>query len=326
MSEALTLGSGRLAKFAGRIANATKLLAKSLSMDDAQKLVAYLVQFGYLTPETVEKLDTLDAAIKVLQGFIGLFPTGQPDANFVTVLTHKPRCGHPDTALFEEAKSPVKWGMSSLSYVVAEYVEGLLPSTQDELLAKAFSSWSDICGLKFKQMKLTSSATNDNPQIVISRGSGSHQGFDGPFGVLAYAFLPTNANFMGQLVMRFDNSETWLDGSANQRGILYLNVAAHEIGHLLGLEHSSAKGALMAPYYNIQVASPQLVDDISRIQTLYGRPAPRPVPPFDPPIPPTPPSALPLLPEHLTDEGRRVLMSWFTLLLPPPSLGKVSDK
>jgi hypothetical protein len=69
--------------------------------------------------------------------------------------------------------------------------------------------------------------------------------------------------------MKFDLGETWT-ADPTHRGILYLNVAAHEFGHLFGLDHSKLRGALMAPYYNPGVASPKRKDDITRFQSLYG--------------------------------------------------------
>lgn len=52
-----------------------------------------------------------------------------------------------------------------------------------------------------------------------------------------------------------------------------LAVAIHEIGHSLGLEHSSVDGSVMWPWYNgssngqpIRLA----YDDILSVQLLYG--------------------------------------------------------
>jgi len=49
-------------------------------------------------------------------------------------------------------------------------------------------------------------------------------------------------------------------------------VAAHELGHSLGIEHSNTFGALMFPYY--KGYNPKLElheDDIAAIQAVYGR-------------------------------------------------------
>lgn len=48
-------------------------------------------------------------------------------------------------------------------------------------------------------------------------------------------------------------------------------TALHELGHSLGLDHSSNSGAVMAPYYRGYNPFTQLhEDDIAAIQKLYG--------------------------------------------------------
>lgn len=49
-----------------------------------------------------------------------------------------------------------------------------------------------------------------------------------------------------------------------------LQVAAHEIGHVLGLQHSLELGAVMSPFYSFSYPLQLSVDDKRGIQSLYG--------------------------------------------------------
>jgi predicted Zn-dependent protease len=95
---------------------------------------------------------------------------------------------------------------------------------------------------------------------------GDCQSFDGPLGVLAHAYSPLDGS------IHFDESEDYTEHT--QSGINLRLVAAHEIGHALGLDHSFESNSIMYPFYNgyIDQTSFKLSqDDINRIQSLYGR-------------------------------------------------------
>ena len=96
--------------------------------------------------------------------------------------------------------------------------------------------------------------------------SGEH-GDGAPFnksgGTLAHAFSPQQGRASGDI--HFDDDEFWTLGSFS--GINLTQVAVHEIGHSLGLEHTNVRGAIMFPSYEgyrpeLDLAS----DDIAGIQ------------------------------------------------------------
>lgn len=107
-------------------------------------------------------------------------------------------------------------------------------------------------------------------QIEIGWKTGSHGDccpFDGLNGVLAHAFYPEDGD------VHFDDAESWTTSTRSNatQPIDLVTVAAHELGHSLGLEHSSDPSALMYPYYS---GSHRFLgtDDIEGIQFLYGAP------------------------------------------------------
>ena len=84
--------------------------------------------------------------------------------------------------------------------------------------------------------------------IEIRFESGEHgdgDAFDKSGGTLAHAFFPRQGRASGD--MHFDDDEFWTLGSFS--GINLTQVAVHEIGHSLGLEHTNVRGAIMFPSY-----------------------------------------------------------------------------
>ncbi|KFM60930.1 Matrix metalloproteinase-17, partial [Stegodyphus mimosarum] len=140
-------------------------------------------------------------------------------------------------------------------------------------LRRAFNIWSEVSALTFTEVR------GSTADIFVSFLKGQHGDgypFDGEGSVLAHAFFP-GEGIGGDA--HFDAEEKWLPSqpeTEDDDGVNLFAVAAHEIGHSLGLSHSSIPGSLMFPYYQVigeHFSLPR--DDAEGIRHLYGVKDPR---------------------------------------------------
>lgn len=251
----------------------------SLSVEESSFAVNYINHY-YQNPDSgVLTAELITEFTRLIQSLLGLEASGTLDHQTIKAMTYTPRCGVQDYIKSSDEALAVKWNGNTLTYNIAAYVNGLSQTDQEDIIATAFNQWSEVSNISFNRVK-----SDTDANIIISTGRGGKDQFDGPGNTLAWAYLPPNNNYTGQLLMRFDLDETWIKTS-DSRGIIMLNVACHEFGHLLGLDHSNNPNALMAPYYKTNITKPQAQDDIPRIQKLYGQPVVKPQPPKPTPSP-----------------------------------------
>ncbi|CAN1153318.1 Metalloendoproteinase 2-MMP [Linum perenne] len=147
------------------------------------------------------------------------------------------------------------WKSSRLTY---GFLQGT-PLIAMEQVSKAFLTWSQNTHFKFHR-----ASAGNRPDIMVSFHRGDH-GDGAPFerkgGTIAQAFAPENGRF------HYDADEPW--GVGNHRAFDLETVALHEIGHLLGLGHSSVEGATMYPTIAIGATKGLHRDDIQGIKSLY---------------------------------------------------------
>uniref|UniRef100_A0A8C5SIM2 Matrix metallopeptidase 27 n=1 Tax=Laticauda laticaudata TaxID=8630 RepID=A0A8C5SIM2_LATLA len=199
--------------------------------------------------------------IKQMQDFFRLNVTGKVDAETLEVM-QQPRCGIPDIGQYVLALPG--WRKMKLTYRIVNYTPDMRKADVDASIKKAFEVWSKVTPLAFIRIH------RGRADIVIEFATRVHgrcpRQFDGPLGVLGHAFPPGHY-FRGNV--HFDEDETWI---ANLYEFNLFLVAAHEIGHVLGLAHSNDPRALMFPNYKPidPDDSPLSEDDIQAIQVIYG--------------------------------------------------------
>lgn len=144
---------------------------------------------------------------------------------------------------------------------------------------KAFDAWVPYMG----PMSFASTDDKSKAHIVINFAHQGDADLPEPFGsdsVLAYAYFPVN-NYSE---MWFDESENWGEMHSNTKINLF-KVAVHELGHCLGLDHSTRNGDIMEAIYEpsntVRITSDS-EDGIVHLYTDYWKTLGW-VPPVEPP-------------------------------------------
>uniref|UniRef100_A0A3Q0RR59 Matrix metallopeptidase 11 n=1 Tax=Amphilophus citrinellus TaxID=61819 RepID=A0A3Q0RR59_AMPCI len=183
----------------------------------------------------------------------------------------RPRCGVPDYPAQEEGRyrqrryalHGARWDRSDLTYRIDGFPWQLGEERVRRVFRDAAKLWSDVTPLTFTETR------NGHADIRIDfrrLWHGDNLPFDGRGGILAHAFFP-KTHRQGEI--HFDADESWTLG--NHMGTDLLQVAAHEFGHVLGLQHTRVKGAIMSPHYFHSSFPPRMSDDDKwGIQRLYG--------------------------------------------------------
>jgi predicted Zn-dependent protease len=134
-------------------------------------------------------------------------------------------------------------------------------------IVRAFDAWSAVANLIFTQVADPGVGWQSAGAGAVDIRITGHV-IDGAFGVLAHAFFPPANGGAAAGDMHFDIAENWTIGNA---GFDIFTVAAHEIGHAIGLGHTNVANSLMNPFYAFSATGPQ-ADDILGAQAIYGAP------------------------------------------------------
>lgn len=251
--------------------------------ESRQMLIAYdalarraFASTQYALDTTKGKFDVrTEGALKRLQEFHGLKPTGVVDKPTRKLLSQVRYDHHPDVALFVIA---TPWNHTDLSYQFLNSTSATLPDMQARaVIRRAFQTWQNASKLTFREIGSEKEADIKIKWARLDHGDGSP--FDGLWGVLAHGFFPPGRGDNNG-ALHFDDDEHWFDSAScsyERKEADLLTIAAHEIGHCLGLDHSREHDALMYSYYGgprRSAADPSLAklgsDDTDAIKSLYS--------------------------------------------------------
>lgn len=179
-----------------------------------------------------------------------------------------------------DSKWPQPGGKGSLvtiTYSYSNVLDGRLggslsPASIRASIQEALGRWASVAPLRFVEVADSGPPVSSNDYDPTGKPMlrFGHRPIDGGWGTLAYGYYPGQTGLAGDL--HLDTGENW---SNNPRsGVDLIEVATHEIGHAIGLAHSSVRPSIMAAMYGSVFNGPGssflYQDDISGVQFLYG--------------------------------------------------------
>ncbi|KAH6855412.1 carbohydrate-binding protein [Chaetomium sp. MPI-CAGE-AT-0009] len=244
---------------------------------DVTEVHNYLKRFGFMpadaSPPSADSAvgEETSTAIKAFQKFFALTVDGVFGPKTRAAMSEA-RCGFPDLLHAVDFSVSGPWPSRKLRYAFGKMTRQL----PDENVAKAavrraLNTWANaVPGMEFKLVDINASP---KPDFIIEWRPAADPDHSMVGGVLAHADFPPGFSIVvtgPPLPCHYDDDEhTWVDGAV-ANGFDIETIGLHEIGHILGLYHSSVPGAVMFPTVSANLTKRTLTpDDQQGIRNLY---------------------------------------------------------
>ena len=236
----------------------------------------FLMRFGYLPspgagagagPAVADgQLDNRTSeALALYQKRHALPVTGVFDEATRTQMS-KHRCGMPDMVNGVDFSTRCSWPTPQLTFA---FEDGTADTAGEfPAVRAAVASWAAAVPITFTEVGATQS-----PDVAIDWRPAADPDHSMIGGILAHADFPPACGIITNTLpkpLHFDDSEHAWSVGAVPNAFDIETVALHELGHILGLQHSDVPGSVMFPSVDDNTTNRVLTaDDLSGIRQLY---------------------------------------------------------
>jgi hypothetical protein len=248
------------------------------SAEGFETVKAFLVRFGYFgkaTPQEHAELSPIldertSIALLKYQAMNSLPLSGDFDEATREMMS-LPRCAVPDIDRTTGVRFALKcsWKRDTLTYAFGDGTTDVPGNDEQDAVRRAFATWSAAVPIAFREV-----SAGEGPDIRIAWTNAKCGDADMTGQLVAHADFPPGCGVLNNTLPRpvhFDNQEShWFVGGLVINWFDVETVALHEIGHILGMDHSqfptAVMSATMKPHRRRNVLTS---DDLEGIRRLY---------------------------------------------------------